>query len=145
MEEIKIEQMITIEKKYHFYAGHRNKNADDKCGRLHGHTYYVICTFVGNDKNEKSGITLLFGDIDKLVEPIIKSFDHYFLLYDQDPLCDLLKLANEPFIPLPFETSAENMAIWIFTRIENETKLPIKKIELRETTSSKVVYEKFKS
>ena len=137
--------MITIEKKYYFYAGHRNKNADEKCGRLHGHTYYVTCTFNGKLINEKSGITLLFGDIDKLVEPIIKSYDHYFLLYEKDSLCDVLDLANEPYKKLPFETSAENMAIWLFTRIKNETKLPISKIELRETTSSKVIYEESKS
>ena len=137
--------MIEIEKKYHFYAGHRNKNADEKCGRLHGHTYYITCTFQGGDISAYSGITLLFGDIDKLVEPIIKSYDHYFLLYEKDNLCEVFDLANEPYIKLPFETSAENMAIWLFTRIKNETKLPIKKIELRETTSSKVVYEESKS
>ena len=137
--------MIAIEKKYHFYAGHRNKNADEKCGRLHGHTYYVTCSFSSGNIDEKSGITLLFGDIDRLVEPIIKSYDHYFLLYEKDSLCDVLDLANEPYVKLPFETSAENMAIWLFTRIKNEAKLPITKIELRETTSSKVVYEESKS
>jgi 6-pyruvoyl tetrahydropterin synthase/QueD family protein len=137
--------MIAIEKKYHFYAGHRNKNADEKCGRLHGHTYYVTCTFNGGRISEESGITLLFGDIDKLVEPIIKSYDHYFLLYEKDSLCQVFDLAGEEYISLPFETSAENMAIWLFTRIKNETKLPISRIELRETTSSKVVYEEPKS
>jgi 6-pyruvoyl-tetrahydropterin synthase len=29
---------MIITKKYYFYAGHRNKNAGKKCGRLHGHT-----------------------------------------------------------------------------------------------------------
>ena len=28
---------INIKKTYHFYAGHRNKSAGEKCGRLHGH------------------------------------------------------------------------------------------------------------
>lgn len=137
--------MIKIEKKYHFYAGHRNKNADDKCGRLHGHTYYVTCTFDSGSVNEDSGITLLFGDIDKLVEPIIKEYDHYFLLYYKDTLCDLFNLANEPYRSLPFETSAENMAMWLYTRIKNETKLPISKIQLQETTSSTVTYEEPKN
>ena len=26
---------MKIEKKYHFYAGHRNKEAGEKCGRPH--------------------------------------------------------------------------------------------------------------
>ena len=136
--------MIKIEKKYHFHAAHRNKNADKKCGRLHGHTYDVCCTFKTGEINEKSGITLLFGNIDKLVEPLIKSFDHFLMLYEKDSLCDVLDLANEDYIKLPFETSAENLAIWLYTRIKNESKLPIIKIELSETKSSKVVYEEFK-
>ena len=90
--------MIKIEKKYYFYAGHRNKLAGEKCGRLHGHT-------------------------------------------EQDPLCDILDFHNEPYRKLPFETSAENMAIWIFNRIKNESKLNIKRIELAETKSSTVIYE----
>jgi 6-pyruvoyl-tetrahydropterin synthase len=133
---------MLIEKKYHFYAAHRNKNADEKCGRIHGHTYEVTCYFNFDFINQESGISYLFSDIDKLVEPIIKSYCHWFILYEKDSLCEILKLANEPFISLPFETSAENMSIWLFSRISNETKLPIVKIELAETKSSKVIYEK---
>lgn len=128
---------MIIEKKYHFYAAHRNKNAGEKCGRIHGHTYDVVCHFKFNEI--KDGVTMLFSDIDKIVEPIIKQYDHYFLLYREDSLCDVLNMANEPFIELPFETSAENMAIWIFNQIK--THLPIVKIELAETKSSNVVYE----
>jgi 6-pyruvoyl-tetrahydropterin synthase len=131
--------MIKIEKKYYFYAGHRNKLAGEKCGRLHGHTYDVKCIFEFNEM--KDGLTVLFSDIDKLVEPIIKYYDHYFLLFEQDPLCDILDFHNEPYRKLPFETSAENMAIWIFNRIKNESKLNIKRIELAETKSSTVIYE----
>jgi len=133
-------QGIKIEKKYHFYAAHRNKEAGEKCGRIHGHTYEVKCYFEFNEINE-GGITCLFSDIDKLVEPIIKEHCHWFLLYDKDPLCEVLDLANELYLKLPFVTSAENMAMWLFTRIKNETKLPIIKIELAETKSSNVIYE----
>jgi len=128
---------MKIEKKYHFYAAHRNKNAGEKCGRIHGHTYDVVCHFKFNEM--KDGVTMLFSDIDKVVEPIIKQYDHHFLLYKEDSLCDVLNLANEPFVELPFETSAENMAIWIFNQIK--TYLPIVKIELAETKSSNVIYE----
>lgn len=128
---------MIIEKKYHFYAAHRNKNAGEKCGRIHGHTYNVVCHFKFNEI--KDGVTMLFSDIDKVVEPIIKQYDHYFLLYREDSLCDVLNMANEPYIELPFETSAENMAMWIFNQIK--TQLPIVKIELAETKSSNVIYE----
>jgi 6-pyruvoyl tetrahydropterin synthase/QueD family protein len=132
---------MIIEKKYHFYAAHRNKNANEKCGRIHGHTYYIKCYFNGGEINRKSGVTILFSDIDKLVEPLIKKYCHYLLLYEKDDLVDLLKMANEDFISLPFETSVENLAIWILNEIKNTTKLPIFKIELKETNSSKIIYE----
>jgi 6-pyruvoyltetrahydropterin/6-carboxytetrahydropterin synthase len=130
---------MVIQKKYHFYAGHRNKEAGMKCGRLHGHTYDVIVHLKPNEL--VNGIGILFSDIDSKIEPIIKEYDHYLLLNENDILCDILELANEEFIKLPFDTSAENMAIWLFTRIKNETKLPIIKIELAETKSSNIVYE----
>jgi|TARA_Y100000052_G_scaffold26449_1_gene31448 6-pyruvoyl-tetrahydropterin synthase len=128
-----------IEKKYYFYAGHRNKKAGEKCGRLHGHTYDIKCTFKFGEM--KDGVTMLFSDIDNKVEPIIKSYDHYLILHDKDPLVDVLTVCNEEFLVVPFETSAENMAIWLFNRIQNEAKMPIVKIELAETKSSTVIYE----
>lgn len=129
---------IKIEKKYYFYAGHRNKSAGVKCGRLHGHTYDVKCFFKFTEMT--NGVTMLFSDIDKKVEPIVKYFDHYFILWDKDPLVDILKDANEPHIVVPFETSAENMSIYIFNKIK-EAGLPITRIELAETKSSKIIYE----
>jgi 6-pyruvoyltetrahydropterin/6-carboxytetrahydropterin synthase len=129
---------MIIEKKYYFYAAHRNLSAGEKCGKIHGHTYDVVCYFKF-DKIE-NGITMLFSDIDKIAEPIIKQYDHTFLLWDQDPLVFMLEINNEPFTKLPFETSAENMSVWLFTEIKNAG-LPIIKIELAETKSSKVIYE----
>tara|TARA_R110001592_G_scaffold30305_2_gene108773 strand:- start:187 stop:579 length:393 start_codon:yes stop_codon:yes gene_type:complete len=129
---------MKIEKKYHFYAGHRNKTAGEKCGRMHGHTYDVTCTFQFEKMNE-DGITMLFSDLDKITEPIIKQYDHYFLLYEKDPMAEIFELAGEPYISLPFESSAENMAIWIFNEIKRE--LPIIKIKLAETKTSTIIYE----
>ena len=131
---------MIIEKKYHFYAAHRNPAGGEKCGRIHGHTYDVVCYFKF-DKINEGGITTLFSNIDLLVEPIIKEHCHWFLLYEKDPLCEILDMADEKYLSLPFETSAENMSIWLFNRIKNETKLPIFKIELAETKSSNIIYE----
>jgi len=131
--------MIKIEKRYYFYAGHRNIEAGVKCGRPHGHTYDVVCTFKFDTMN--NGVTMLFSDIDKLVEPIIKEYDHYFLLSEDDTLVEVFNLAGEKYKTVPFETSAENMAIWLFNKIKNETKLPIVKIEFGETKTSKIIYE----
>lgn len=131
---------MIIEKKYHFYAAHRNKGAGEKCGRIHGHTYNVKI-WLNLNVLDDSGVTILFSDIDAKIEPIIKEYDHYLILNKDDGLTNILSLANEPFKTVPFETSLENLAIWFYTRIQNETKLPISKIELQETKTSKVIYE----
>lgn len=131
---------MIIEKKYHFYAAHRNKGAGKKCGRIHGHTYNVKI-YLKLDVLNESGVTILFSDIDAKIEPIIKEYDHYLILNKDDGLTNILNLANEPFKTVPFETSLENLAIWFYTRIQNEAKLPISKIELQETKTSKVIYE----
>jgi len=131
---------MVIEKKYHFYAAHRNKGGGIKCGRIHGHTYDVKCHFKFKEINE-SGISCLFSDIDKLVEPIIKEYCHWLLLHEKDSLVDILQKANEPIKIMSFETSAENMSLFFFTRIKNETNLPIIKLELAETKSSNITYE----
>lgn len=131
---------MKIKKKYHFYAAHRNKAGGEKCGRIHGHTYDIECVFEFNEI-QAGGITYLFSDIDKLVEPIIKEHCHWFLIYENDPLVEILELANEPIKKMPFETSAENLSMWLFYRIKNETNLPIIKLELAETKSSNVIYE----
>ena len=130
--------MIKIRKKYHFYAAHRNPTAGEKCGRIHGHVYRIHCEFSFTEM--KDGVTMLFSDIDNIVEPIIKQYDHYFLVDERDELVGMLELANEPFIKLPFETSAENMSIWIFNEIKRGG-LPITRIELQETESSTIIYE----
>ena len=131
---------MVIEKKYHFYAAHRNPAGGEKCGRIHGHTYEVVCSFRFQKINE-GGVTCLFSDIDALVKPIIKEHCHWLLLFEEDSLVEILTKAKEQIKGLPFVTSAENLSMYLFNRISTDTKLPIFKIELSETKSSKVVYE----
>lgn len=134
--------MFKIEKKFYFHAAHRNKQAGEKCGRIHGHTYHVLAVFGFTTPTEGSGgVTMLFSEIEDGVAPLIKALDHYLLLHEADPLCELLALADEPFVALPFVTSAEHLAAWLFSQIKTIAGLPIVRLELAETTSSTVVYE----
>lgn len=131
---------MVIVKNYHFYAGHRNVEAGTKCGRLHGHTYGVTVHIDTGEQDIPSGVTMLFSDIDDVLEPLIKYYDHYFLVDKHDlKLVEMFESYNEPFRLMDFPTSAENMAKHIFNKAK-ET-LNIIKIELAETKSSTVVYE----
>lgn len=131
--------MITLQRKYHFYAAHRNKGAGEKCGRIHGHTYKVVCSFEFNQINSDTGATMLFQDVDKIVEPIIKSLDHYLLLFIYDRLAKILHDAGEKYLPVPFETSCENLAIYLWDCISAQIS-NLSQIELQETESSNIIY-----
>jgi len=135
---------MIISKKYHFYAGHRNETLKDKCFNLHGHTYYITMDF-DLDYNKDTGITILFSDIDLIVEPIIKQLDHSLLIHKQDPLLKYLDMFCEQegvglkLYLMDNLTSAENLSRHIFKKVVK--KLPIVKILLKETTTSTVIYE----
>jgi len=135
---------MILQKKYHFYAGHRNENLIDKCFNLHGHTYYVDLYF-DLPYNKETGITMLFSEIDKYVDPVINQLDHSLLIHKKDPLLKYLHLfikEGETKLKLSvFDevTSAENLSRFIFKTIKNV--LPIIKIKLKETTTSIVEYE----
>lgn len=131
-------------KDYHFYAAHRNETLDDKCRNIHGHTYYVKVFLVfGTVKT--SGITMLFSDVDKLIDPIIKSYDHGMMINCDDPLLTYLaKYIEDTGDKLKLKlftgpTSAEALAEKLFNEI-TVAGLPIFRIEVRETTSSTIAY-----
>lgn len=128
---------MKITRKYHFYAGHRNKQAGEKCGRLHGHTYDVEVTFVW--EKFEGDVAMLFSDIDQKAEPIFKFYDHYLMLYKEDPLVKILQEAGEPYRELPFETSAENMAQHFYETLK--AILPVARVSLAETKSGAVIFE----
>lgn len=131
---------MIIEKKYHFYAAHRNETLADKCSNIHGHTYYLTLSFELGEPGV-GGVTVLFSDLDKLVEPIIKQFDHCFIIHVNDPLLAVLKPFGLRLMVLDNESSAENLARTLFNLINNITQLPLRRLALQETTSSTVVYE----
>lgn len=127
----------TITRRYRIYSAHRNESAGEKCGRIHGHRYRVRAVFEFTSLND--GIGMLFDDLNAVCEPVIEAFDHHFMVWNEDPLADVLEAMGEPFIRLPFETSTENLAQYFFREIK-KSDLPICRIEIEETDSSIVTY-----
>lgn len=126
---------MDLTRKYHFYAAHRNKAADEKCARIHGHTYQVEVTLVFNELD--NGLTMLFSKADAIMEPVFKQFDHYLILAAGDPLADLLFKAGEPFALIDHETTLENLASFFFKELVRKG-LPVYRIRMSETLSGYV-------
>lgn len=117
----------TITKIFNFESAHSLPNHDGKCAGLHGHSYQLEVSIIGDvvESGPKEGMVMDFADLSNLVRiQIIEKLDHKFL--------------NEV---LPFTTTAENIAKWIFETLRNSN-LEVSKIKLWETKNSFVEVQK---
>lgn len=117
---------LSVTKKFTFEAAHHLPNHDGKCRRPHGHSYILYVTISGerHTKGSKQGMISDYGDIKSIVnEFVIDKFDHQNL--------------NDIFGDMP--TTAENLALQIFTMLESEKfgdNARVTKIILYETESN---------
>jgi len=115
---------MEIYKEFTFEAAHLLPNvpAGHKCGRLHGHSYRVQ-VHVSGEPDTESGWIMDFADIKKVVRPIIKELDHYYLN-------DISGLENP---------TSENISRWLWDKL-----LPLlpslSKIMISETCTSGCSY-----
>lgn len=72
---------IGISKAFSFEAAHQLPHYIGKCADLHGHTYKLRVTVVGDSKDmDKSGIIIDFGTLKRVVnEAVIDLYDHKLL------------------------------------------------------------------
>lgn len=130
---------MRVTKKYHFYAAHRNEYLKNKCSNLHGHTYYAEVKLSIEEVDDR-GITILFEDIDKVIDPIISEYDHITFIHSSDlDLLNALKPLGMKLKVLDLPTSAENICKQLYQDIK-EVGLPVIEVALKETTSSMVAY-----
>jgi 6-pyruvoyltetrahydropterin/6-carboxytetrahydropterin synthase len=110
--------VVRVCREFTFDSAHRLEEYKGKCEALHGHTYRLRVSLeapVGAD-----GIAVDFCEIKKVVdERVLAALDHVYL--------------NE-VLPQP---TAENMAVWIWKRLEG---LPLFEVRLWETPTSFVSY-----
>jgi len=92
---------VMVSKEFTFDAAHHLHCYEGKCKNLHGHTYKVVFGISGY-VNE-IGLTIDFGDIKEIWKQEIEIYlDHRYL--------------NETLPPM--NTTAENMVVWIFEKME---------------------------
>ncbi len=115
---------MEIYKRFTFDSAHFLPNVPDdhKCKNMHGHTYTLTAYFEG-DLDSEMGWLIDFGDVKKVVKPIIDVLDHKLLNNIEgleNPTCEII-------------------AIWIWNKIK--PKLPLlSKVILDETPTSGAIY-----
>jgi 6-pyruvoyltetrahydropterin/6-carboxytetrahydropterin synthase len=92
---------VLVSKEFTFDAAHHLHCYEGKCKNLHGHTYKVV--FGISSYVNEIGIAIDFGDIKDIWKNEIEIYlDHRYL--------------NETLPPM--NTTAENMVVWIFEKME---------------------------
>jgi 6-pyruvoyltetrahydropterin/6-carboxytetrahydropterin synthase len=116
---------MQVFKQFTFDSAHFLPNVPDghKCKEIHGHTYRLTI-FVEGKLESKLEWVMDFAEMQKVVEPVVKSIDH--------------KLMNN--IAGLENPTCESIAVWLWNKIKPAMPL-LTKIELNETPTSGVVYE----
>ena len=76
---------VRLSKEFRFEMGHALLNYDGLCKHIHGHSYKLVVTVIGEpitDKQDpKLGMVMDFADLKSAVkEPIVDHFDHSLIL-----------------------------------------------------------------
>jgi len=129
---------MKIAKEFTWEMGHRLPFHSGKCKNLHGHSYKCLIELTGDP--DKNGMVMDYYDLKKIVEPILDELDHSFMVYRNDKeVIDALEKLNSRKIIVDFETTAENICLYLLKKIKSSN-LPknIRSIKVRvlETDNS---------
>lgn len=143
--------MYGLQAEAHFDSTHFLTNYHGKCENLHGHRWRIVATIStesladGLDDNGTSrDMVLDFGAFKRLVASIADELDHTFLVEEGSLAPSTIQaLESEGFslTILPFRTTAENLAHWVFERL-SEKGLPVSQVEVDETPNNRAFYSR---
>lgn len=139
--------MLKVAKEFSFDMAHLLDGHDGKCQNLHGHTYKLQVIVSGETENNgaKKGMVIDFADLKRAVnELIISPIDHAFI-YDQSSeretkIAQLLQQLNSKTFALPVRSTAENLAQFIFQRLQENVGFHLHSVRLWETPTSFAEY-----
>lgn len=109
--------MITANRYHDISCGHRVVGHEGKCRYLHGHNYRVhfVCAADGLDS---VGRVIDFSVIKaKLCMWLEDEWDHKMLLWREDPMLAELRHLDPTVVELPFNPTAENLALYLINEI----------------------------
>lgn len=135
---------VEATRRFSFCYGHNLPNHKGKCRRWHGHNAILEVTLIRDAPDESTypGMVMDFGDLKKLMEPILEAIDHH----DLNEICDFFMDVDKPLFHEDFPPTAENMVRFLFVRISEAlrdvgSKAILKRLRLSETDSCWVTYE----
>lgn len=137
---------IRITKQFNFETGHALYGYDGKCRNVHGHSYKLSVTVIGQPITDtthvKLGMVIDFTDLKKIVkEEIVDKFDHATVFNKNTPHVELAKELTDRghnVILAGYQPTSENMVIDFSKKIADRLPENIKlhSLKLQETETS---------
>lgn len=131
--------------RYHdISVGHRVCKHESKCRHLHGHNYRIHF-HCESDQLDEIGRVIDFSVIkEKLCMWIELNWDHRFLVWEHDPFAQRLLDIDPLVVLVPFNPTAENMAIYLVERIAPiqlaDTGVRLAEVTIEETAKCHATY-----
>ena len=111
---------IRVTKRFHFEMAHTLYEYDGLCRNIHGHSYNLEVTLIGEPRNEphhpKDGMVMDFSEIKEIVKTqIVNRFDHALMVNSLVPKKqqELLRQTTERVIIVDFQPTSENIVTFI--------------------------------
>ncbi|MEJ8756969.1 6-carboxytetrahydropterin synthase [Pontibacter sp. H259] len=136
---------IRLTRQFTFEAAHALANYNGPCKNIHGHSYKLQVTILGqpitNSADATYGMVMDFGDLKKLVnEFIVSPLDHALILReDTTPeLVGTLQQLHHKLVLVPYQPTCENMLLDFRNKLQPNLPACIKLHSLRlwETENS---------
>ncbi|SDR72101.1 6-pyruvoyltetrahydropterin/6-carboxytetrahydropterin synthase [Formosa sp. Hel1_31_208] len=137
---------IRITKQFSFETGHALYGYDGKCKNVHGHSYRLDVTVIGqpisDNTNVKFGMVIDFSDLKTIVkEEIVDVFDHATVFNKNTPHVELakeLQSRDHNVLLVNYQPTSEMMVIDFAEKIKNRLPNNIKlhSLKLQETATS---------
>lgn len=137
---------IRITKEFKFETAHALKGYDGLCKHIHGHSYELLVTVIGDPIEDKSspklGMVMDFGDLKKIVrEEIVDKMDHALVLNTDSAQAHKLRAQDEMFnrvMIVDYQPTSEKMLVDFAARIKPRLPQGIQlcSMLLRETVTS---------
>ncbi len=107
---------IRVTREFSFEMAHVLGDYDGPCRNIHGHSYKLFVTLIGNPAedrtNPKDGMVMDFAEMKKIVNrEIVSKFDHSVVLnqeYEEDKLGTLLRMFENINL-VAYQPTCENL------------------------------------
>ena len=136
---------IRVTKQFGFEMSHALANYDGLCSNIHGHSYKLQITLIGEplfcEGDPKDGMVIDFSILKKLVKKeIVEPFDHSLVINNlsaHDKLLELGELYERQHL-VNFQPTTENMVIFIADKLKKllPEHLELFRVRLYETSTS---------